>query len=73
MKYDEIAGRALKAYEYMLDPKVPLSDKEKLFTAYAEAWNPVVDYLKNSPEKEIDKFWDWFSGRADEIERSIAS
>ncbi len=66
--YKRISHRALRAYEYMRNPKISIEEKRKRYDAYIE----VNDKMRNSAErfnaKEYLGFISWLQDEWDKID-----
>ncbi len=67
--YDDVSRHALRAYDYMANPKISLEEKRKRFDAYNKAFEPIQSWFSRNSGKDSNDFTEWFIRKCDEIDR----
>lgn len=66
--YEEISKRALRAYDYMANPDIPIEEKHKRFDAYDNAFAPIKYLIDSLNCEKKYEFTQWFLSKCGDID-----
>ncbi len=71
-EYEQIAGRMLKAYRYMMRKDISLNQKRKLYEEYDKCGAPIEAWIKTHDPYERKSFYEWFDARLQDIDEEMS-
>ncbi len=66
--YEAISKHALRAYDYMANPGIPIEEKRKRFDAYDKAFAPIKERIDIMTYDEMYEFTQWFLSKCEDID-----